>query len=290
MQEYDAALKQLLRASADSVLRQVTGNLRVTQWLNVELPKVEVPRADLLGATAEGDLIHLELQCSNASNMALRMAEYALAILREFRKIPTQVLLYAGKRKIRMKSGFSGPDRGNPNFFFRYVLVDFRDLESTPLLASALIEDNLLAILTRLSDQAATVRQILTRIATLDEAEWRAALAQFLIISGLRDLGHTIQEEAQKMPILNNILDHDLLGPLILQGRKEGWQKGLQEGRQAGRQGCQELIRHLIESRFGEFPAWIDARLGKLSASELDKVAVGLLDVTRLEEIFPRGS
>ena len=53
MQEYDAALKQLLRASADSVLRQVTGNLRIARWLELEFPEVKTPRVDLLGPPAE---------------------------------------------------------------------------------------------------------------------------------------------------------------------------------------------------------------------------------------------
>ena len=78
------------------------------------------------------------------------------------------------------------------------------------------------------------------------------------------------------MPILNDILDHDLLGPAILKGRK----KGRQEGRQ-------EIIRRQIESRFAPVPAWIDARLAKLSAADLDDLAVRLLDATRLDEIFP---
>ena len=126
------------------------------------------------------------------------MAEYSLAILKRFGKLPKQIVLYAGKAKLRMKAGFSGPDLAHPDFSFRYTLVDFSELESTSLLASAHIEDNLLAILTRLEDQAAAVRKILKRIATLEEAERRAAFAQFLIISGLRRLGHTIQEEAEK--------------------------------------------------------------------------------------------
>jgi hypothetical protein len=37
MQEYDAALKLLLQASADSVLRQVTGGIRVTRWLKTDV-------------------------------------------------------------------------------------------------------------------------------------------------------------------------------------------------------------------------------------------------------------
>jgi hypothetical protein len=59
MQEYDAALKLLLQASADSVLRQVTGGIRVTRWLKTEFQQMQARRADLLGATAEGNLIHI---------------------------------------------------------------------------------------------------------------------------------------------------------------------------------------------------------------------------------------
>ena len=48
----------------------------VEKWLNVELPKLQNPRADLLGETADGELVHVELQSGNDSTMALRMAEY----------------------------------------------------------------------------------------------------------------------------------------------------------------------------------------------------------------------
>ena len=184
------------------MLRQVTGNLRLTQWLNVELPKVEVLRPDLLGATPEGGFIPIELRCSDVSNMAIRMAEYARVILSNFQQLSKQIVLYAGQEKLSMEAGFSG------------LLVPVRPgrlprLESVPLPASVNIEDNLLVILTRLQKRAANMRQILKRIATLKETERRAALAQFLMTSALKRLADTIQEEAQKMPILNDILDHN---------------------------------------------------------------------------------
>jgi hypothetical protein len=51
MHEYDVALKVLLQASTDSLLRQLTG-VSVARWLNVEIPEVSNSRADLLGAAA----------------------------------------------------------------------------------------------------------------------------------------------------------------------------------------------------------------------------------------------
>ena len=53
------------------------------------------------------------------------------------------------------------------------------------------------------------------------------------------------------------------------------------------RKGRQEILRRMLEKRFGAVPPWVETRLITLSASELDEVAVRLLDVARLEELFP---
>ena len=74
------------------------------------------------------------------------------------------------------------------------------------------------------------------------------------------------------MPILNSILDHQVIGPAILQG----WQEGRQE-----------ILRQMLEKCFGSLPPWAEVRLMSLSMSELDEVGVRLLDVTQLEELFP---
>ena len=48
MQEYDVALKLLLQGSATLTMRELTGTA-VARWLDVELPKVQNLRLDLLG-------------------------------------------------------------------------------------------------------------------------------------------------------------------------------------------------------------------------------------------------
>jgi hypothetical protein len=166
MHEYDIALKLILQASTDSTMRQLAG-VSVVRWLNVEIPQVLSSRADLLGATSDGDLIHIELQSTNDPDMALRMAEYSLRIYRQFRKFPKQIVLYVGEPKLRMSGELSGPSSKAPEFAFGYTLVDIRELDGAVLLASNRVEDNLLAILTRLRDRAAAIRQILIRISSL---------------------------------------------------------------------------------------------------------------------------
>ncbi len=118
----------------------------------------------------------------------------------------------------------------------------------------------------------------------MEEPGRRDALARFLIISGLRRLAPAVQEETQKVPILNDILDHEVLGPAIRQGLEQGLQQGRQEGEHEGRY---VMLKKLILKRFGTIPARIETRLAKLSADELDAVALRLVEVSDLDQIFP---
>jgi predicted transposase YdaD len=287
MQDYDAALKWLLRGGAGVALRQVTGGIAVVEWLDGELQRVQTRRADLVGVGSDGQLLHLELQSANDSNMPLRMAEYALGVYRQFGKLPRQIVLYVGDAPLRMAAAFAGPDPVDPGFAFRYRLIDVRDLDTEALLASPWIEDNVLAILSGPSEPAKAVRRILERVRALEEPARHAAFAQFLILSGLRSLEQAVKEEAEKMPVLNDILDHQVIGPAIQQGRQqgrlEGRQEALQEGLQKGRLG---VVRRLIEKRFGPIQASIGTRLAGMSAAELDDVALRLLDAARVDDLF----
>jgi len=77
LQEYDIALNLLLQGSARLTMRELTGT-PIVKWLDVELPKVQNRRMDLLGETADGSLFHMELQSTNEAAIPLRMAEYSL--------------------------------------------------------------------------------------------------------------------------------------------------------------------------------------------------------------------
>jgi len=88
---YDTTLKQLFRSGANSTLRELTGK-SFARWLDVELPRVQNPRVDLLGETTDGELLHIELQSTNAPDMRLRMSEYCMAILRKLGRFPRRAL------------------------------------------------------------------------------------------------------------------------------------------------------------------------------------------------------
>src|SRR5471032_2698192 len=141
MQEYDVALKLLLRGSAKLTMRELTGTA-IENWIDVELPKVvQNTRVDLLGETVDKGLVHLELQSGHDPDMPLRMAEYCLGVFRLFERFPRQVLLYVGEAPLRMASELRSDD-----VWFRYRAIDIRELDGERLLGSEEVGDNVIAI------------------------------------------------------------------------------------------------------------------------------------------------
>jgi len=244
--------------------------ISVERWIDIELPKVQNPRVDLLGESADGALIHLELQSSNNAEMPLRMAEYALGVYRLFGKFPRQLVLYVGERALRMSPTLSGP-----SFSFSYELIDLRAMDGEPLLASEQVGDNVIAILTCLRDRRAAIHEIVCKIAGMEGSQRESALRQLVILSGLRGLEEVIEGEIKNMPILNDIMDHKVLGREF----KRGLDQGLQQGEL-------KLVRKLIKERFGAIPAWADQRLSNYSAAELETLGVRLLHANTLEELL----
>ena len=77
------------------------------------------------------------------------------------------------------------------------------------------------------------------------------------------------------MPILDDIMDHDVIGPAIRQGRQEGLQ-----------QGELTILRRQLAKRFSPLPVWLDERLTQLSTAELEDLSVRLFDAENIDELF----
>ena len=266
MHEYDITLKRIMTRLPGRVVEEMTG-FAVERWLNGELQVVRDCRVDMLGETSAGELVHIELQSTNQSHMARRMMEYAVDINRQFGRFPAQIVLYVGNAPTRMKSRMV-----EPWGTFEYRLVDVRELDAEPLLASDRVEENVIAVLMRLGNKIEAVRRILARIEAAEPVERGAALEELTILGGLRKLGAVLKREIKQMPILDSMMDHDLFGPLLRQGRAEG--ERLVVLRQIGR-------------RFGQVPEWAKQRIDSLSASDLEEVELRLLEAGSLEELLP---
>ncbi len=73
------------------------------------------------------------------------------------------------------------------------------------------------------------------------------------------------------MPILNDILDHDVIGP--------EYRRGVQEGEL-------KILHRQIEKRFGKLPQWAEERLASRTAIELEELGVRTLDAESLEDLL----
>jgi predicted transposase YdaD len=281
MHEYDVAMKVLLQSPAELVLSGLNAGI-VKTWLNVELPEVQNTRVDLVGQTLAGEFVHIEIQSANDPAMPLRMAEYALRLYRRLGKFPYQTVLYVGSDPLRMSAELT-----HPELRFKYRLVDIREMDGQRLLESRHFGDNVIGILARLPDRVEAVRHVLRTIAALPATERESALKQLLILSGLRQMEELVEQEAKNMPILNDIMDHKVLGREFKRGLQQGVQQGLQEGvRQGVQQGESRLLRKQIEKRFGAVPPWVEERLTSMSAEELEALSVRLLDAQTLHELL----
>lgn len=99
---------------------------------------------------------------------------------------------------------------------------------------------------------------------TADQQARRPALR---IIAGLRELEEMVEEEARKMPLLNDILENRVLGREFKRGELS-------------------LLRRQIEERFGPIPQWAADRLVERSAAELEELGVRVLKARTIEELF----
>jgi predicted transposase YdaD len=281
MHEYDVALKRILTRRGSALLKMLTGYSEV-RWLNVELPKVNNLRVDLLGMLPDGELIHIEFQSRNERWFWLRMAEYLFAIRRRYGKFPRQIVLYVGEKPLRMKNSFSGA-----GLTFRYDQIDVRKLDGEPLIVSENVSDNVIAVLTALGSNPAVLRRILNQIAACPPEERAEALSELSILAGLRQLTGKLRQEIKKMPITEDIMKNEIIGPAIRKGLAQGISQGLSQGRMEGRiEGRQELLVAQIRKRFGVVSPQTRKRVAAMNPDQLTTAGLRLLDAKRVSELF----
>jgi len=258
MPEYDSALKLLLRQPARRAIAMLA-RVPMRKWLDIELPKTQNLRMDMLGEDMVGDLHHIELQSTNDSGINLRMAEYALGTYRLLRKFPRQTVLYVGEAPLTMPDELRGSD-----FWARYRAIDVRDLDGEALLASDDVGDNVIAILTKLRDHREAVRKIVAKIGTLPESERNVATQQLVILAGLRRLEPMVQEEVKRMPIIIISWRTRSLDPRSARVWSKGFKRATRKaGRKAGRRAkgtcfawwCKSALAHCPIGRARNWPA-----------------------------------
>ena len=131
------------------------------------------------------------------------------------------MLVYVGREKLRMGGHFK-----SPTLSFRFRVVDLSELNGERFLDSDAVGDQILSVLMRLKNLREAIRRILATIATLDARAREEALGQLMVICGLRGIEREVEEEIKKVPVLNSLLDHKVLGREFKKGRAQGLEEG----------------------------------------------------------------
>src|SRR6266705_6787133 len=124
---FDTILKTLFQSSGLLLLELTDAPIR--EWINVEIPKAQMNKLDLVAWLADGRLYHLELQSGNDPDMAWRMLEYYFLLWRRYGVPPVQQVIYVGARPMAMSA-----DIRHENLMFHFKAIDIREMDAEVLL------------------------------------------------------------------------------------------------------------------------------------------------------------
>ena len=268
-QTYDVSLKALfLRESNGIIRRKVLGGGSIAQILPTEQPQVFNHRADLVARTEDGVIHQVEFQGKNEKSFPRRMLSYYVYYEGVYGEHVEQTVLYIGREPLRMPDQYT-----TAALSFRYKIVNLRELDAEPLLASADWVDNVLALLAKGSPDR-VLEVVLPRIRAMSGADQELAAGALTLLSGILGMEEILNERLREIGMID-VMENKILGPAIL--------KGLEQGRQEGKQG---LLGELLVSKFGSLPDWARTRLNTGSDADIDKWARRILNSDSLEDIL----
>jgi predicted transposase YdaD len=264
---YDITLRSLVGQGAPALLGATAG-MAALELLPGEFPTSRERRADVVARLVDGRILHLEFQTQVDRGMPWRMLEYhALIAAAHDEAELLQIVLQVGNET----SAVCGLER--QGLQFRYRVLNLRDFDPAPFLASPAPSDNILAFLCRSDDIRERIRQVLSCLERLEDKARSDAAAQLLALSGLRGASALVLKEISTMPITINLEDNPYLLDLYLRGMNKGREEGREEGREAGREaGREEGSRQSRAALARTLLKVLERRFGPLEAESRERV------------------
>ena len=116
----------------------------------------------------------------------------------------------------------------------------------------------------------------ISRLREMGREERAWASGTLVLLSGILGIARTVNERLKEVGVIN-LMENEVLGPLILQQ----YEKGLGEGMQQGMRG---VLSEQLTEKFGALPEWAIARLQSASGEELHRWAKRVLRSASLED------
>ena len=244
--KFDRIIQESFYGPTISLLRRVMG-VEVSDIVKLprKLQRTLERETDMLfkigSSQKEECILHIEWQASNDIDMCSRMLLYHAMIWNKY-KIPViGAVIYIGEERMKMTKEISFD-----NLFYRYRVIDFKELDPSMFLDSEIPEEIMLALFTGISTpewKRDVIRSILYKLQVLlrkDQQRLNQKLMQLEVFGELRSVQQIILEEEQYMAITYN-LKNDLR---YRQGLEEGMQMGYKK---ATSERNADFVKYLIQ-------------------------------------------
>ncbi len=241
--QYDKIFRENMEAALPLIIRQLL-NIRVQSYETLPdgLQHTKERNTDLLRRVTDsnGDsfILHIEYQAANKPQMALRMAEYCIMALRQYKLPVRQYVIYIGKGKATMPAAIN-----EDNLKFHYTLLSMNQVDYRIFLRSDTPEEKILAILGNFENDPPELvaRDICLELErcvpnALDAGRY---FRQLRVLAQLRNLNLNFLSNMESITSFFS----DEKDILYIKGKKEGIEKGKKEGVEKGKE---VFVRNLL--------------------------------------------
>jgi hypothetical protein len=269
---FDSTIKDLIQRDRPSLLTQLSGGIAIRAFLNVELPKVQDRKLDLVLLLEDDSILHIEIQSTHDSEIAYRMLDYYSLLKRRYKQPTRQVLLYVGEGHLRMADRIE--EDGN---LIKWTVLDIRDIDAGVLLETANPGDIALAVLAGGGD--ARIPEILKSASRLQGPARARLLTQILLLSALRGTVGRVQSEMKHMSVTIDIRKHPFLLKIQMDALKEGKAEGKAEA-------LTDVLKEQLEVKFGTVPRWAKTRIADAETPQLKRWVRKVLTADTIEGVL----
>ena len=172
------------------------------------------------------------------------MLEYYAYPLRVHKQHIVQTVLYLGGEPLRLERTLQ-----SPSMDFRFEIINLREYDAEPLLASPDWADNALALLAN-GDSQKALDVAVSRLRAMNSEDQAWASGTLLLLSGILGIEETVDAILKEVGMIN-VMENKVLGPLILKRCEEAEQVGRGQGLPQGRL---DLLREQLTGKFGSLP------------------------------------
>lgn len=227
--QYDKILRENLEAALPGLIRNLLGiHARYTEELPDDIQHTKERKPDVLKKVTDTNdetfVLHIELQVKDEREMAFRMAEYYIMLLRKYQLRVQQYVIYIGATPPLMKDHIH-----SEQMKFKYRLIALSAVDYHLLLSSDKPEEKMLAILANLGegDPTQVIENIVNQVIDASEGDFLKLrhTQQLRILAQLRNLESEIQD------IMDSIAEYIKIerDPLYKRGEEKGLEKGMEK-------------------------------------------------------------